>query len=161
MKLVSLAGGLALALGIAAQAGLGYAQEWQTSSSLMGDSKYGSNFRHYDHVNPDAPKGGTLNSVVIGTFDSFNPYIPKGEQYQAGLVQGCRECMFYFDFPTNRLIPWLATKYEYNADFTQPRVCRAGHRPLRIHAAFIPGVSFHAMNDRRGLPNRLASHSRM
>ena len=50
-----------------------HADEWRTSSSLIGESKYGENFQHYDYVNPDAPKGGTLNSVAAGTFDSFNP----------------------------------------------------------------------------------------
>ncbi len=54
------------------------AQEWQTSSSLNGTSKYGQDFKQYDYVNPNAPKGGTLNSTVGGTFDSFNPYIVKG-----------------------------------------------------------------------------------
>jgi microcin C transport system substrate-binding protein len=54
------------------------ADEWRTSSSLMGESKYGENFQHYDYVNPDAPKGGTLNSTAVGTFDSFNPYIVQG-----------------------------------------------------------------------------------
>ena len=49
------------------------ADEWRTTSSLIGESKYGENFQHYDYVNPDAPKGGTLNSVAAGTFDSFNP----------------------------------------------------------------------------------------
>jgi len=58
--------------------GLTEAQEWHTSSSLVGGSKYGENFEHYDYVNPDAPKGGTLNTTVIGTFDSFNPYIVQG-----------------------------------------------------------------------------------
>ena len=43
--------------------------------SLIGQSKYGEDFKHYDYVNPDAPKGGTLNSAVLGTFDSFNPFI--------------------------------------------------------------------------------------
>lgn len=52
--------------------------DWQTSSSLLGESKYGQNFQHYDYVNPDAPKGGTLNTVSPGTFDSFNPYIVRG-----------------------------------------------------------------------------------
>ncbi|MFI0844057.1 extracellular solute-binding protein [Mesorhizobium sp. IMUNJ 23232] len=62
------------------------AQEWQTSSSLMGETKYGKDFKHYDYVNPDAPKGGTLNSVVSpGTFDSFNPYIVRGSP-AAGLA---------------------------------------------------------------------------
>ncbi|MBN9243079.1 MAG: ABC transporter substrate-binding protein [Mesorhizobium sp.] len=54
------------------------ADEWRTSSTLIGESKYGENFQHYDYVNPDAPKGGTLNSTVVGTFDSFNPYIVQG-----------------------------------------------------------------------------------
>jgi microcin C transport system substrate-binding protein len=61
------------------------AQEWQTSSSLMGESKYGQNFQRYDYVNPDAPKGGTLNSVAEGSFDSLNPYIVRGSP-AAGLV---------------------------------------------------------------------------
>ncbi len=72
-------------------------------------------------ANIPTPRNQTVvfETSKLSTFDSFNPYIPNGEQYQAGMVQGCRECMFYFDFPSNRLIPWLATKYEYNADFTQ------------------------------------------
>jgi len=72
-------------------------------------------------ANLPTPRNQTVvfETSKLSTFDSFNPYIPNGEQYQAGMVQGCRECMFYFDFPSNKLIPWLATKYEYNADFTQ------------------------------------------
>ena len=27
---------------------------------------------------PTRPKGGTLNSIASGTFDSFNPYIVQG-----------------------------------------------------------------------------------
>ncbi|RVA67310.1 ABC transporter substrate-binding protein, partial [Mesorhizobium sp. M7A.F.Ca.CA.001.08.2.1] len=61
------------------------ADEWRTTSSLIGESKYGANFQHYDYVNPNAPKGGTLNSVVPGTFDSFNPYVVQGSP-AAGLV---------------------------------------------------------------------------
>ena len=54
------------------------ADEWHTTTSLMDHSKYGEDFARYDYVNPDAPKGGTLNSVAIGTFDSFNPFIVRG-----------------------------------------------------------------------------------
>ncbi|MER9023445.1 extracellular solute-binding protein [Mesorhizobium sp. M0815] len=61
------------------------ADEWRTTSSLIGESKYGDNFQHYDYINPDAPKGGTLNSVAPGTFDSFNPYIVQGSA-AAGFV---------------------------------------------------------------------------
>ncbi len=54
------------------------AQEWRTVSSLIGESRYQDGFERYDHVNPDAPKGGILNLVAIGTFDSFNPFIIRG-----------------------------------------------------------------------------------
>ncbi|MBX3597639.1 MAG: ABC transporter substrate-binding protein [Rhizobiaceae bacterium] len=74
IRLRTIAGALAIVL--AAQAAA--AQEWHTSSSLMGDSKYGQDFKRYDYVNPDAPKGGQLNQTVPGTFDSFNPYIVRG-----------------------------------------------------------------------------------
>jgi microcin C transport system substrate-binding protein len=66
------------------------ADEWRTSGTLIGESKYGQDFKHYDHVNPEAPKGGTLNSTVVGTFDSFNPYIVQGSPAAgfAGLFGG-------------------------------------------------------------------------
>ncbi len=46
--------------------------------AMHGTPKYGPDFAHFDYVNPDAPKGGTLRLAVSGTFDSFNPFIPKG-----------------------------------------------------------------------------------
>ncbi|MEL6435593.1 MAG: extracellular solute-binding protein [Pseudomonadota bacterium] len=51
---------------------------WITINSLIETSKYGDDMRHYEHANPDAPKGGTLNLAAQGTFDSFNPYIVRG-----------------------------------------------------------------------------------
>ncbi|RWG87757.1 MAG: ABC transporter substrate-binding protein [Mesorhizobium sp.] len=74
-----------LAFALAASLPAGAADEWHTTSSLIGPSKYGENFQHYDYVNPNAPKGGTYNSVVTGTFDSFNPYIVQGSP-AAGFV---------------------------------------------------------------------------
>lgn len=46
--------------------------------AMHGEPKYGPDFRHFDYVNPDAPKGGELRLGQDGTFDSFNPYIAKG-----------------------------------------------------------------------------------
>ncbi|MFQ6572990.1 extracellular solute-binding protein [Pseudomonas sp. UM16] len=40
--------------------------------------KYPANFKHFDYVNPDAPKGGTFRQAGFGGFDSLNPYINKG-----------------------------------------------------------------------------------
>ena len=40
--------------------------------------KYPANFKHFDFVNADAPKGGTLRLSDFGGFDSLNPFIAKG-----------------------------------------------------------------------------------
>jgi microcin C transport system substrate-binding protein len=40
--------------------------------------KYPANFKHFDYVNADAPKGGTLRQAGFGSFDSLNPFINKG-----------------------------------------------------------------------------------
>jgi len=46
--------------------------------SIHGDLKYGPGFRHFDYVNPRAPKGGGVTLRAIGTFDNLNPFILKG-----------------------------------------------------------------------------------
>ncbi len=48
----------------------GYAQ--------FGALKYPASFTHFDWVNPEAPKGGTLRVMAFGTFDTLNPYTFKG-----------------------------------------------------------------------------------
>lgn len=65
--------------------------EWKHGNALFGELKYKKGFTHYDHVNPQAPKGGTLNRNSQGGFDSFNPFIVKGRpapglNYQGGLL---------------------------------------------------------------------------
>ncbi len=46
--------------------------------AMHGDLKYGPDYKHFDYVNPDAPKGGTLNLSAVGSFDSLNPFVIKG-----------------------------------------------------------------------------------
>ena len=46
--------------------------------SMFGDLKYAADFEHFDYVNPDAPKGGTVRLSALGSFDSLNPFILKG-----------------------------------------------------------------------------------
>ncbi len=46
--------------------------------SLFGDLKYPPDFKHFDYVNPAAPKGGTMRLSSIGTFDTLNPFVVKG-----------------------------------------------------------------------------------
>ena len=45
---------------------------WRHALSLFGDVKYGADFKHFDYVNPDAPRGGLVRQISIGTFDNFN-----------------------------------------------------------------------------------------
>ncbi|HSC85288.1 MAG TPA: ABC transporter substrate-binding protein, partial [Pseudomonas sp.] len=59
----------------------------QHALTLYGEApKYPANFKHFDYVNPDAPKGGTLRQPGTGTYDSFNPFIPKGNAANIGLI---------------------------------------------------------------------------
>ena len=46
--------------------------------SLFDKPKYAEGFTHFDYVNPDAPKGGTLRQWVQGTYDSFNAFATRG-----------------------------------------------------------------------------------
>ncbi|MCP5159546.1 MAG: ABC transporter substrate-binding protein [Gammaproteobacteria bacterium] len=54
--------------------------------ALHGQPKYGSDFLHFDYVNPTAPKGGEARFSAIGSFDTFNPFNIKGESV-AGIGQ--------------------------------------------------------------------------
>ncbi len=48
------------------------AQKWRHGLSLFGELKYPAGFKHFDYVNPEAPKGGTVRQIAFGTFDNFN-----------------------------------------------------------------------------------------
>ncbi len=55
---------------------------WRHGVSLFGDLKYPAGFKHFDYVNPDAPKGGAVHLTALGTYDNFNPVVAgvKGTQ---------------------------------------------------------------------------------
>jgi len=50
----------------------------QHGFALYGDLKYSKGFKHFDYVNPLAPKGGKLRLMGFGSYDSLNPYTLKG-----------------------------------------------------------------------------------
>jgi microcin C transport system substrate-binding protein len=45
---------------------------WRHALSSFGDIKYPADFKHFDYVNPNAPKGGVARLFELGTYDSFN-----------------------------------------------------------------------------------------
>jgi peptide/nickel transport system substrate-binding protein len=78
-------------------------------------------YAKFQAANIPTPREQTLvlSQSTNQVWDSFNPYIPNGEAYQYGVNQTCREGMFYVNFVKGEVINWLATGYEYNADFTE------------------------------------------
>jgi microcin C transport system substrate-binding protein len=48
---------------------------WRHGLSLFGDLKYPAGFKNFDYVNVNAPKGGTVREIAVGTFDNFNPVV--------------------------------------------------------------------------------------
>jgi microcin C transport system substrate-binding protein len=75
----------------AAQAQSGGAQSgagdmWRHGLSLFGDIKYPADFKRFDYVNPDAPKGGIARQIAIGTFDNFNLAVAGVKGSIAGAV---------------------------------------------------------------------------
>jgi microcin C transport system substrate-binding protein len=53
---------------------LGAGEARHHALSLVGKPKFGPDFMHFDWVNPNAPKGGTVRMWALGTFDTFNRY---------------------------------------------------------------------------------------
>jgi microcin C transport system substrate-binding protein len=48
---------------------------WRHGLSLYGQLKYPAEFKHFDYVNPRAPKGGAVRLMAVGTFDNFNEVV--------------------------------------------------------------------------------------
>ncbi len=45
---------------------------WRHGLSLFGELKYPPGFQQFDYVNRNAPKGGRVRHIALGTFDNFN-----------------------------------------------------------------------------------------
>jgi microcin C transport system substrate-binding protein len=74
-RLAVAAATLALSMGLATAA----PTERKHGLSIFGDLKYDKDFKHFKYVNPQAPKGGRIVTFGGSSFDSFNPFIIKGD----------------------------------------------------------------------------------
>lgn len=83
--------------------------------SIFGDLKYPANFTHYDYVNPDAPKGGNVKLATTGGFDSFNPFVVKGDAAAGSTLLHCTLLDTAQDEPFS-LYGYLAEKVEVAPD---------------------------------------------
>jgi microcin C transport system substrate-binding protein len=64
--------GMGIVWGLCVSAHATENEPWRHGLSLMGTPKYTRDFKHFDYVNPTAPKGGTVRLGAQGSFDSFN-----------------------------------------------------------------------------------------
>jgi microcin C transport system substrate-binding protein len=53
--------------------------------AMHGEPQYSADFKNFDHVNPDAPKGGALKIGKTGTFNNLNKNIILGTTPDEGL----------------------------------------------------------------------------
>ena len=86
--------------------------------SAFGQLKYSADFTHFDYVNPDAPKGGEISvrpTIATRTFDSFNPFIFKGDAADGYLLTFDTLMARAYDEP-DALYGLLAESVEYPAD---------------------------------------------
>jgi peptide/nickel transport system substrate-binding protein len=56
--------------------------ELRHAIAMHGEPAYESGFTHFRYANPEAPKGGRLTQAFVGTFDSLNPLIVRGNAFQ-------------------------------------------------------------------------------
>ena len=70
--------GTALFLSVAAFSIFPAAAEPSHGLAMHGNLKYPADFKHFEYVNPNAPKGGEVKLAATGGFDTFNPYVVKG-----------------------------------------------------------------------------------
>jgi microcin C transport system substrate-binding protein len=67
---------LLLLLGAMFAIGMGAGTVRAAPSAALGyEPKYRPGFDHFDYVNPHAPQGGKVTLSMLGSFDSFNPFI--------------------------------------------------------------------------------------
>lgn len=57
----------------------GTAQVRHHALSLIGTPKYPADFKHFDYVNPTAPKGGEVRIGASGSYDTLNIFTAKGD----------------------------------------------------------------------------------
>ncbi len=107
-------------------AGLFFALSWTAAEprvivshalTMRGQPKYKAGFTHFDYVNPDAPKGGSVVMHAIGTYDNFHRYAQRGlpvagsDTFYDTLLVGSED-------ETDSYYGLIAEKVEYPTDNT-------------------------------------------
>ncbi|HBX9981944.1 extracellular solute-binding protein [Klebsiella variicola] len=101
--------------------------------AIIGEPKYAASFSHFDYVNPEAPKGGTLTLAAIGTFDNFNRYALRGNP--AVRTEALYDTLFTTsDDEPGSYYPLIAERARYAEDYSWMEIA------LNPHARFHDGT---------------------
>lgn len=101
--------------------------------AIIGEPKYVASFSHFDYVNPEAPKGGTLTLAAIGTFDNFNRYALRGNP--AVRTEALYDTLFTTsDDEPGSYYPLIAERARYAEDYSWMEIA------LNPHARFHDGT---------------------
>ena len=96
--------------------------EWSHGLSFFGDLKYPADFKHFEYVNPEAPKTGHMTIPQLGNFDTLNPFIRKGRK-PAGMNYDTgawiyEKLMFKADDEPSTQYGWLAEEVMLADDYS-------------------------------------------
>jgi peptide/nickel transport system substrate-binding protein len=58
-----------------------------------------------------------MDQVNFAIFDSFNPFVANGVEFAAGWWQIAQEYLWYVNYATGEVIPWLAESHAYSEDY--------------------------------------------
>jgi microcin C transport system substrate-binding protein len=94
-------------------------RNWRHGVALFGDFKYPAEFKQFDYVNADAPKGGMVRQIALGTYDNFNIVVDgvKGALAQ-GIDLNCDTLMMPALDEVSSEYGLLAEAVCYSNDFT-------------------------------------------
>ncbi len=104
--------------------------------SISGHPKYQSDFKHFDFVNPEAPKKGRIVLPAYGTFDNFNPYIFKGTASTEAAALTLDSLGYTPADDPETAYPLIAEKFEIPADgsfigfYLNPKATFADNSPI-------------------------------
>ena len=107
------------------------------AAAMHGSVKYAKDFTHFDYANPKAPKGGLVRRSSVGTFDSLNPFIAKGNAesnvgmiYDSLMTQSADEAFSIYaliaqaiEYPKDR--SWVIFHINPNARFHDDKKIQA------------------------------------
>ena len=101
--------------------GSAYTGRWVHAFAAYGAPKYGPDFKHFDYVDPGAPKGGTIrlkNPDRRSSFDKYNPWTTRGNA-PAGVMIWMVEGLMHMgqDEPAS-MYPLLAESLLVAPDFS-------------------------------------------